>query len=75
MQFRFDHRTYERRIAAAMRSDGWAGARLGDRELHLWSAVLVSETLAKKAKRSLHEAILRKKMISAFDLSEVAWQK
>ncbi|WP_437905708.1 phenylacetate--CoA ligase family protein [Sorangium sp. So ce327] len=70
VQFRFDHRTYERRIAAAMRSDGWAGARLGDRELHLWSTVLVSETLAKKAKRSLHEAILRKKMISAFDLSD-----
>ncbi len=69
VQFRFDHRTYERRIAAAMRSDGWAGARLGDRELHLWSTQF-GETLAKKAKRSLHEAVLRKKMISAFDLSE-----
>ncbi|KYF89320.1 capsule biosynthesis protein CapK [Sorangium cellulosum] len=69
VRFRFDHRTYERRVAAAMRSDGWAGARLGDRELHLWSTQF-GETLAKKAKRSLHEAILRKKMVSAFDLSE-----
>ncbi|WP_437278323.1 phenylacetate--CoA ligase family protein [Sorangium sp. So ce375] len=70
VQFRFDHHTYERRIAAAMRSDGWAGGRLGDRELHLWSTTLVSETLVKKAKRSIHEAILRRKMISAFDLSD-----
>ncbi|XXT18615.1 phenylacetate--CoA ligase family protein [Sorangium sp. So ce429] len=69
VQFRFDHRTYERRVAAAMRSDGWAGARLGDRELHLWGTQL-GETLAHKAKRSAHEAILRKKMISAFDLSD-----
>ncbi|WP_437754899.1 phenylacetate--CoA ligase family protein [Sorangium sp. So ce1389] len=69
VQFRFDHRTYERRVAAAMRSDRWAGARLGDRELHLWSTQF-GETLAHKVKRSLHEAILRKKMISAFDLSE-----
>ena len=69
VQFRFDHRTYERRVAAAMRSDGWAGARLGDRELHLWGTQF-GETLAHKAKRSLHEAILRKKMISAFDLSD-----
>ncbi|MGK3969641.1 phenylacetate--CoA ligase family protein [Sorangium sp. So ce118] len=69
VQFRFDHRTYERRVAAAMRSDGWAGARLGDRELHLWGTQL-GETLAHKAKRSVHEAILRKKMISAFDLSD-----
>ncbi|WP_437778718.1 phenylacetate--CoA ligase family protein [Sorangium sp. So ce1097] len=70
VQFRFDHRTYERRVAAAMRSDRWAGARLGDRELHLWGTALLGETLAKKAKRSLHEAVLRKKMISAFDLSD-----
>ncbi|WP_437621714.1 phenylacetate--CoA ligase family protein [Sorangium sp. So ce1151] len=69
VQFRFDHRTYERRVAAAMRSDGWAGARLGDRELHFWGTQL-GETLAHKAKRSVHEAILRKKMISAFDLSD-----
>ncbi|XYH96963.1 phenylacetate--CoA ligase family protein [Sorangium sp. So ce1128] len=69
VQFRFDHRTYERRVAAAMRSDRWAGARLGDRELHLWGTQF-GETLAHKAKRSLHEAILRKKMISAFDLSD-----
>ncbi|WP_437505091.1 phenylacetate--CoA ligase family protein [Sorangium sp. So ce1099] len=69
VQFRFDHRTYERRVAAAMRSDGWAGARLGDRELHLWGTQL-GETLAHKAKRSVHEALLRKKMISAFDLSD-----
>ncbi|WP_438006294.1 phenylacetate--CoA ligase family protein [Sorangium sp. So ce321] len=69
VQFRFDHRTYERRVAAAMRSDGWAGGRLGDRELHFWGAQF-GETLAHKAKRSVHEAILRKKMISAFDLSD-----
>ncbi|MGK4001020.1 phenylacetate--CoA ligase family protein [Sorangium sp. So ce1036] len=68
-RFRFDHRTYERRIAAAMRADGWAGARLGDREVHFWG-VQIGETLLKKAKRSLHAVVLRKKMICAYDLSE-----
>lgn len=68
-RFFYDHRTYESRIAAAMRSDAWAGARLGDRELHLWGTPF-GETVLKRGKRALHEIVLRRKMVSAYDLSE-----
>src|SRR5204862_231619 len=59
---------YERRVAAAMRSDKWAGARLGDRELHIWGTPFYESPL-RKAKRTLHEAVLRKRVMSAYDLS------
>lgn len=69
VRFYYDHRTYERRVAAAMRSDRWAGGRLGDKELHIWGDPF-GEALPKRLKRALHEAVLRKKMICAYDLSE-----
>jgi phenylacetate-CoA ligase len=69
VRFYYDHRIYELRMAAAMRSDGWAGARLGDRELHLWGAPILEGPLG-RVKRTLYEAVLRKKLISAFDMSE-----
>ncbi len=70
VRFYLDHTTYERRVAAAMRSDGWAGAKVGDKEIHLWGIPLVPESPLKKKKRELHEALLRKKYVCAFDLSE-----
>jgi phenylacetate-CoA ligase len=70
MQFYLDHNTYEHRIAAAMRSDGWAGGKAGEKELHIWGIPFVNESRFKKGKRELHEAILRKKYVCAFDLSE-----
>ncbi|WP_437973282.1 phenylacetate--CoA ligase family protein [Sorangium sp. So ce295] len=70
LRFYLDHVTYEHRIAAAMRSDGWAGARVGDKELHIWGIPLAYEGPLKRRKRELHEAILRKKYVCAFDLSE-----
>lgn len=70
VRFSYDHRTYEIRIAAAMRADGWAGARLGERELHLWGVPLAPEPALQRAKRAAHQALLRKKTVSAFDLSE-----
>jgi phenylacetate-CoA ligase len=69
VRFRYDHVTYENRIAAAMRSDRWAGARLGERELHIWGTPF-NETAVKRLKRTVHEAVLRKRMVSAYDLSE-----
>ena len=70
IQFSYDHRTYEARIAAAMRADGWAGARPGDRELHLWSRATSPESGLVRMKKRLHEAVLRKRMVCAWDLGE-----
>ena len=69
VRFVFDHRTYELRIAAAMRADGWAGARLGDRELHVWAGPVVGESRFKRAKRRVFERVMRRWMISPFELS------
>ncbi|EYF02312.1 phenylacetate--CoA ligase family protein [Chondromyces apiculatus] len=70
IQFSYDHRTYESRIAAAMRADGWAGASPGERELHIWSRATTPETPLRKAKRRAHETILRKRMICAWELGQ-----
>jgi phenylacetate-CoA ligase len=70
VRFAYDHRTYEVRIAAAMRADGWAGARLGEQELHVWGTSIVRESLLRRVKRAAHQAVLRKKIMSSFDLSE-----
>ncbi|MCC6553960.1 MAG: phenylacetate--CoA ligase family protein [Polyangiaceae bacterium] len=70
VRFSFDHRTYEIRIAGAMRADGWAGAQLGERELHVWGTAITQEPRWKRVKRAVHEAALRKKVMSCFELSE-----
>ena len=69
-RFYYDHETYECRIAAAMRADRWAGARLGDREYHLWGVQLMSQSLQKKLKNLVYQAALRRKFVSSFELSE-----
>ena len=69
LRFGFDHRTYEHRIAAAMRADGWAGAKLGEPEVHVWGAALGDESAARRMKKLAHEILLRKRMLNAFDLS------
>ncbi|WP_437589752.1 phenylacetate--CoA ligase family protein [Sorangium sp. So ce1000] len=68
-RFFYDHATYECRSAAALRSDAWAGGRIGDKELYVWG-IPTLEPRWKKAKRTLHEALIRKKTVSAWNLSE-----
>jgi phenylacetate-CoA ligase len=70
VRFAYDHATYERRMAAAARSDGWAGGSLGEREVHVWGTMLQHESTLARAKRRAYELVLRKKMVSAFDMSE-----
>ncbi|WP_438040826.1 phenylacetate--CoA ligase family protein [Sorangium sp. So ce128] len=68
-RFFYDHATYECRSAAALRSDAWAGGRIGDKELYIWG-IPTLEPRWKKAKRTLHEALIRKKTVSAWNLAE-----
>lgn len=70
VRFFYDHRTYEARIAAAMRADGWAGARVGEKELHVWSRNIQKTPRLKQLKMDLHTAVLRKKMVCAWELHE-----
>jgi phenylacetate-CoA ligase len=68
MRFYYDHRTYELRVAAAMRSNRWAGAEFGEKELHIWSRAFGEQPMKEIYKRAVHTAVLRQKYISAFDL-------
>jgi phenylacetate-CoA ligase len=70
VQFMVDHRTYEHRIAAEIRSDRWAGADLGEREAHVWGIPLQKEPVIRRYKRLLHETVLRRRMLCAFDLTD-----
>ncbi len=64
----YDHPTYERRVAAAMRADGWAGAAMGEKELHVWGRPPGEKKGFATAKRSLHEAVWRRMYVSTFHL-------
>jgi len=69
MRFSLDHRTYERRVAAAIRSDRWAGAELGEKELHVWGLPLAENRWsAAVIKRDAHAALMRRKFVSTFHL-------
>ncbi|WP_235880354.1 glycosyltransferase [Polyangium aurulentum] len=68
MRFYYDHRTYELRVAGMMRSNRWAGADFGDKELHIWSRSFGDVPKKEMYKRAVHTAVLRQKYISAFDL-------
>lgn len=70
VRFSYDHNTYEARMAAATRADGWAGAHMGAREFHVWGIPLFTESMGARLKRAAYEAAFRKKMVCAFDLSE-----
>ncbi len=68
MEFYYDHETYERRTAAAIRSNRWAGAEIGEKELHLWGFSPGERQGFQTVKRSLHQLIWRQKYISSFHL-------
>jgi phenylacetate-CoA ligase len=70
VRFVYDHRSYELRMASAIRSNRWAGADLGERELHLWGHAVGEAKRAEARKRALHTALLRQRFFSAFDLRE-----
>lgn len=69
MRFYYDRNSYERRMAAAMRGDGWAGWRLCAPEFHVWGAPLLPEARLSCVKRRLHHALLRRTVINSFELS------
>lgn len=70
MTFGYDHATYERRIAAAIRANRWAGAELGERELHVWGRPPGERLGLRQCKRLLEEFLWRQKYISSFHLHQ-----
>jgi phenylacetate-CoA ligase len=69
MQFFYDRDSYQRRVAAAMRGDGWAGWRLCAPEFYIWGAQLLPQARMLRWKKQVHHALLRRYVCSSFDLS------
>lgn len=69
MEYFYNRDSYERRMAAAMRGDGWAGWRLGAPELYIWGSQLIPTHPLKRLKTQLHFAGLRRAALNSFDLS------
>lgn len=70
MYFFYDHATYERRVAATIRANRWAGAEIGDRELHVWGRPPGEPQGLHAMKRSLEQFLWRQKYVSSFHLHE-----
>lgn len=68
MRFYYDRNSYERRVAAAMRGDGWAGWRLCGGEFYIWGVNLMPERGLARLKKQLHHASLRRAAINSFEL-------
>ncbi|MDI1477030.1 glycosyltransferase [Polyangium sp. y55x31] len=68
MRFAYDHTTYERRVAGALRADGWAGAELGEKELHVWGRPPGEKKGLATTKRAVQETLWRRKYVSTFHL-------
>jgi phenylacetate-CoA ligase len=70
MTFHYDHATYEKRVAAAIRANRWAGAEIGNREVHVWGRPPGEREGLHTWKRSLVEWVWRHKFVSSFHLHQ-----
>lgn len=70
LQFRYDRTSYQRRVAAAMRGDSWAGWSLCAPEYYIWGAQLLPQSGLIRWKKMLHHALLRREIVSSFDMTE-----
>lgn len=70
MTFYYDHLAYERRMAAALRANRWAGAEIGDPEVHIWGNPPGEATSLWHWKRDIERFFWRHKYISSFHLHE-----
>ncbi len=70
MTFHYDHATYERRVAAAIRANRWAGAEIGHREVHVWGRSPGEREGIQTWKRTLEQLLWRHKFVSSFHLHQ-----
>lgn len=70
MAFYYDHTTYERRVAAAIRANRWAGGEIGDREVHVWGRSPGERQSLYTWKRAVEQWLWRHKFVSSFHLHQ-----
>jgi phenylacetate-CoA ligase len=69
MRFRYDRESFDRRAAAAMRGDSWAGWGLCLPEFYIWGIPLMPQSRLKRLKVQVHHGLLRRTIVSSFDLT------
>lgn len=70
LHFDLDLDSDARRMAAWHRGYGWAGARLGTKQLYLWGAPLGARSWWKRCKDRLYHRFYRRLVLNSFELSE-----
>lgn len=66
--FEYTRESYERRMAVMLRGYRWAGAGFGARRLDLWGTDLGLPSRAQRLKARVFDAVLRRKVLSSFDM-------
>lgn len=69
IRFKFDHVTYEKRMAYSARNDRWAGWDYGIKELYIWGVRDTKDNLLLKIKKALYQVFLRRKTFNTYDFS------
>lgn len=70
LQFYVNRGSYEWRLAVSMRGYRWAGCEDGDRQFYVWGAPIGTPPWKQRAKTRLHNAFLRRQIVSSFGFSE-----
>ncbi len=68
--FEYTRESYERRMAVMMRGYAWAGWRQGDRRLDVWGTEIAPVSALRQAKMRLHDAVLGRRVVSCFDMTQ-----
>ena len=68
MALYYDWNSYQRRMAAAMRGDSWAGWRFCGGEYYIWGVSLLPQSGFKRVKVQAFHAGLRRYVVNSFDL-------
>ncbi|MFO0904072.1 MAG: hypothetical protein U0939_13795 [Pirellulales bacterium] len=70
LQIQLDQGSLERRTAAMWRGYNWAGAGPGTKQFFLWGVPIETRPVWRDWKDQLYNAILRRRVFSAFELQE-----
>ncbi|NIM19927.1 MAG: phenylacetate--CoA ligase family protein [Candidatus Latescibacteria bacterium] len=68
-RFKFDHRTYEMRMAYSARCDRWSGWDYGIKEFYIWGVRDTGDAPTVTAKKTLHNLLLRRKVVNCYTFS------
>jgi len=70
LRFYINRASYDWRLAVSLRGYTWAGCHDGDRQFYLWGQPIGTPPFSKRLKTKAHNAVLRRRVVSSFQLNE-----